>query len=221
MKKQILTFGTAILFIVGTSVFTGCSNSESEQDETHEHADGESHDHDSGESHEHNEGEAHEHGNGDAVDMNTEFTGEKVQDLSLILDSYLQLKNALAIDNSTGAAEAAQGLLVAFNGFDNSGLDDTQKSEYSEIEESAVENAEHITKNIDVIDHQREHLVVLSEDMNDLITLVGTDRKLYKDFCPMADNNNGAIWISETEEISNPYMGSKMPTCGKVQEEIN
>jgi len=90
----------------------------------------------------------------------------------------------------------------------------------NEILESAIENAEHISKNAGEISHQREHLVSLSTDVKDLISIVGTSQKLYEDFCPMANNNEGAIWISSKEEISNPYMGSSMPKCGKVNRVI-
>ena len=64
-------------------------------------------------------------------------------------------------------------------------------------------------------------LEVLSTDINDLITLVGTNKTLYQDFCPMANDGKGAIWLSEFEDIKNPFFGSKMLKCGKVQKKIN
>ena len=30
----------------------------------------------------------------------------------------------------------------------------------------------------------------------------------------------GAYWISQNEEIQNPYMGSKMPRCGEIKERL-
>ena len=41
---------------------------------------------------------------------------------------------------------------------------------------------------------------------------------LYVQFCPMADSGNGAYWISDREEIRNPYYGDAMLTCGEVTE---
>ena len=81
-----------------------------------------------------------------------------------------------------------------------------------------LKNAEHIAKS--EIDHQREHLIVLSVDLKDLIAIIGSSQKLYEAYCPMANNNEGAIWISNKEENSNPYMGSSMPKCGKVNRVI-
>jgi len=214
MKKTILTVGTAFLFVVGSATFIGCGNAENhDESESHEHAEGEEHDHSDGHAHE------HETNNGDSHGNTGEYEGEKVKDLSMILEGYFALKNGLASDSEEKASEAANQLLTAFQAFDKSSIDESKMSEYSEIEESAVENAEHIAKS--EIYHQREHLVILSEDIKDLISLVGTDQKLYVDFCPMAFDNKGAMWLSVTEEISNPYMGAKMPKCGKIQEEIN
>jgi len=151
---------------------------------------------------------------------NNGFAKEKAKTLTPIIDSYLQLKNALVSDNSGDAAKAGQKLLDAFKNFDKSTLSETQKKEYLDIEEDAVENAEHIVKNSDKIKHQREHFEILSVDINDLITLLGTDKPLYRDFCPMVNNGKGAIWISEIKEIKNPFLGSKSPSCGVIQKEI-
>lgn len=41
---------------------------------------------------------------------------------------------------------------------------------------------------------------------------------VYYDYCPMANNNAGAYWLSSTKEIKNPYMGEQMLNCGKVKE---
>ena len=207
MKKQILTLGTALFFVLGSATFIRCGNAENNESESHEHAKGEGH------------SDGHDYTESDSDEITTEYGGEKVKDLSMILDSYFELKNALVNDDEQLAATVAEKVLLAFKSFDKSSLDESKMSEYSEIEESAVENAEHIAKS--EIYHQREHLVILSEDINDLIALIGTSQKVYVDFCPMAFDNKGAMWLSDLEEISNPYMGSKMPKCGKIQEEIN
>ena len=82
------------------------------------------------------------------------------------------------------------------------------------------EHAEHIGKNAGKIDHQREHFSMMSEDIYSLVKAFGGGQALYNDFCPMFNDKKGAMWLSETREIKNPYMGSKMPTCGRVDEKI-
>ena len=136
-----------------------------------------------------------------------------------IINGYLLIKNALVNDDKYGAATGGKALLKAFSEFDMAKLTKSQHKEYMEIIENATEQAEHIVKS--PIDHQREHFEVLSTDINDLITLIGTDKTLYQDFCPMANGGKGAIWLSEFKDIKNPFYGSKMLKCGKVQKQIN
>ena len=152
---------------------------------------------------------------GNNMDADTQKSGLT----TAIIDGYLVLKNALVNEDSKKAAEGGKMMLAAFSNFDMAKLTDSQHKKYMEIAESAKEHTEHIVKN--PIEHQREHFEALSIDINDLIALVGTEKTLYQDFCPMASNNKGAIWLSETEEINNPYFGSKMLKCGNVQKQIN
>jgi hypothetical protein len=137
-----------------------------------------------------------------------------------VVANYLKLKNALVNDNSKEAANSGNALVATIGKVDMNSISKEQMKNYMEIAESVKENAEHIGDNAGKLAHQREHFVLLSKDINDLIKTFGTSQKLYQDFCPMADDNKGAIWISETKEIKNPYFGSKMATCGSVRKEF-
>jgi hypothetical protein len=140
--------------------------------------------------------------------------------INAIISAYLQMKNALTEDNSTGAATAGKKLEAVFKNFDKSVLTAAQKKTYEDVEADAREHAEHIGANGGNIAHQREHFELLSKDIYDLIKTFGAGQVLYKDFDPMAGNGKGAIWISETKEIKNPYMGKAMLTSGSIQEEL-
>lgn len=137
-----------------------------------------------------------------------------------IIANYLDLKNALVKDDAKGAANSGKALYKAFNDINQNAIDTKNSKEYKEIADDAKEHAEHIGDNAGKIAHQREHFVMLSKDINDLVKIFGTDQKLYQDFCPMADNGKGAIWISESKEIKNPYYGKQMLTCGSVKKEL-
>lgn len=137
-----------------------------------------------------------------------------------IVSNYLQLKNALTNDNTDDAAKAGIALEAAFKSFDKTALTAEQKKTYEDIESDAREHAEHIGANAGKIAHQREHFDLLSKDMYDLVKALGAGQTLYKDFCPMYNDNKGAFWLSETKEIKNPYFGKSMQTCGSVKEEL-
>lgn len=139
--------------------------------------------------------------------------------IDLIIDNYLEVKNALVNDNADEAASSGKKLFMSFEKINAEKLNEKQKSELADIVETAKENAEHIGNNAGKIDHQREHFVLLSKDVQDLLELFGSNKKLFLDFCPMADGGNGAFWLSEIKEIKNPYYGSAMLECGSVKKE--
>jgi hypothetical protein len=137
-----------------------------------------------------------------------------------IVSNYLTLKNALTKDDAKGAGVAGKTLYATFNAVNVNSIDAKLKKEYLDIADDAKEHAEHIGANADKLEHQREHFVMLSKDINDLIKTFGIKQKLYQDFCPMANEGKGAIWISEVKDIKNPYQGSKMLTCGSMKKAL-
>jgi uncharacterized protein (DUF885 family) len=137
-----------------------------------------------------------------------------------IVTDYLSLKNALTKDDSNATADAGKALVETLGKIDMKKLSGEQMKTYMDIADDVKEHAEHIGDNAGNIAHQREHFVLMSKDINDLIKTFGTEQKLYQDFCPMADEGKGAIWISELKDIKNPYFGSEMLTCGSVRKEF-
>lgn len=217
MKKVKVT--TAILAMAFISL-TAVSCKDAKKENTNEDGLHMEASHDNSDGH-HDEETAHDnsdgHHNGDNADASRDINASTQKNAATtpIIDAYLQIKNALIADNKGDAAKGGTALLKAFSNFDMTTLTGETHDEYMEIVESAKEHAEHIVKS--PIDHQREHFESLSTDINDMITLLGTEKTLYQDYCPMKK----VTWLSETKEIKNPYYGSKMLTCGSVKKEIN
>lgn len=68
---------------------------------------------------------------------------------------------------------------------------------------------------------QRNSFAALSKDMITLVKQSGLKSgALYVDFCPMAQQDKGAYWLSRNKTIENPYFGEQMLTCGSVQETL-
>ena len=134
-----------------------------------------------------------------------------------ILKDYFNLKDALVGDDNDKAKELGATLASTLGSFDASSYSDSEQQDLKDIMEDAIEHAEHISESD--MAHQREHFKVLSKDLIDMVAITGTEMKLYEQFCPMYDG--GTAWLSTKEEVRNPYYGSKMLTCGKVQREIN
>lgn len=147
----------------------------------------------------------------------SEMKGKQDAKALAVLNDYFNLKDALVNDDNSKAKTLGNTLAQSLKSFDASNYSDSEKMELKDIIEDATEHAEHISESD--IKHQREHFKTLSKDVTDLIAITGTNTKLYEQFCPMYDG--GTAWLSTKEEIRNPYYGSKMLKCGKVQREIN
>ncbi|MDV7139222.1 DUF3347 domain-containing protein [Maribacter sp. TH_r10] len=141
----------------------------------------------------------------------------QTSDAKQVLTDYMALKNALVATNKEDAAKAGTKLESTLNGFNMSSYTSEEQKELKDIIADAKEHAEHIGKS--EMDHQREHFKTLSKDITDMVAITGTENTLYQQFCPMYDK--GSAWLSMEKEIRNPYYGSKMMACGKVQKEIN
>jgi len=221
MKKIKLTTGIFAIVIVFTVMSCKDAKNEKQEETTHlmeaNHDNSDGHhdkdamkmDHDNSDGHHDNDATASHHKRDIAANTQKNAT------TTPIIDAYLEIKNGLVADDKAATAKGAKNLLTAFSKFDMTTLKGNTHKEYMEILESAKEQAEHIVKS--PIDHQREHFETLSTDISDMITLLGTEKTLYQDYCPMAK----ASWLSEVKNIKNPYYGSKMMTCGSVKKQIN
>ncbi len=69
---------------------------------------------------------------------------------------------------------------------------------------------------------KRKSFQMVSDQLYDLIRTVQYDRAIvYHNYCPMAFNDQGANWLSNSAEIRNPYIPKKMLTCGEVKDSID
>lgn len=134
-----------------------------------------------------------------------------------LVEEYLQLKDLLVASDSQNATEKAAALADKAEEFSaHKGLSKQVTSQLNRIREVAagMVQAENLEK-------QRELFKPLSEAVINLARMA-PDREaaLYVQYCPMADHNAGASWLSLEPEIRNPYFGSQMLTCGSVKERL-
>ncbi|WP_282055739.1 efflux RND transporter periplasmic adaptor subunit [Maribacter luteus] len=158
----------------------------------------------------------------DHTNMNERLTvSEKFQEqLKVVYDDYINLKNALVKEDSKNTSVNATSLLNNLSKVDMKLLSDNNAHTHwmsliKEIQSSATS----ISKTSD-IKVQRDHFKHLSSHLINAVQLFGVNEKVYVEYCPMADNNNGAYWLSKEEKVINPYFGEAMLICGEVKQII-
>ena len=120
---------------------------------------------------------------------------------------YTHLKDALVASNADDAKKASEELEIALNEVKGSGdalTATTKLAATSDLEE------------------QRQLFSSVSNEMTVLVKGGQlSSGSLYLEYCPMANNNEGAFWLSNEKQIKNPYFGDKMLKCGSVKETIH
>jgi hypothetical protein len=164
------------------------------------------------------------------ISKNTEAFNQSFEKL---LNGYLALENALT-DYDTAKANSSAKELVALS-------DSLKTGEIKGDTSGAIKaTAENYTGTIsgsckglmgetDLVKKKKEFQVI-SDALYDLIRTVKYDRqKIYHQHCPMAFNDEEeAYWISNSNEVVNPYLGRKHPKykesmlhCGDITDSLD
>ncbi len=141
--------------------------------------------------------------------------------LTTLTEKYFEIKNALvASDAAQAKAAALQFHLLVRAGFTPAPNSPTAPQEWINLEKSINDATALIIKETN-IEEQRKHFETISNALIEAIELFGIHKEVvFVDFCPMVDDNRGAFWLSEFEEIRNPYFGDKMLKCGSVKKTL-
>jgi len=146
-----------------------------------------------------------------------EVSNKFQKQLKQVFDSYILLKDALVNDNSNDAQTAAKKIGQNLTKIDMKLLPgEKAHSHWMTIQKELKTSANDI-ENSSEIATQRGHFKHLSAHMISSVQLFGINQEVYSEFCPMADNNKGAFWLSLEKEIRNPYYGEAMLKCGEVK----
>lgn len=137
-----------------------------------------------------------------------------------LLSQYYILKDALVETDATKSQAAASELLQVIESTDASQIEGADKATYNTHAKQLQAATAQIAAATDV-EVQRASFEQVTADMLALVkAFKPADAAIYYQYCPMAFDFKGAHWLSNEEEIMNPYFGDKMLHCGKVEEEI-
>lgn len=155
-----------------------------------------------------------------AVDNTIAVPDKFTVQLSDFVTQYFELKNSLVKRDFQRTQSNSKKLESVLNKIDMKLLDEEAHSvwmeQYSKLKKDIgqLQTAKDIEK-------QRELFSVLSNQIIETVETFGLKiGTLYIAYCPMAFGDKGAYWLSEIEEINNPYFGDIMLRCGEVKKEI-
>ncbi|GAA4282244.1 efflux RND transporter periplasmic adaptor subunit [Gaetbulibacter aestuarii] len=140
--------------------------------------------------------------------------------LESVFEAYIRLKDAMVAGDALKVNNRSKDVLNALNKVDMKLLKKPEAHEvWMPLKKTMTATSERLTKSSD-IESQRSYFKRLSNDLLQAVESFGVNEKVYNIFCPMADNNHGAYWLSKEAAIRNPYFGKAMLTCGEVKQII-
>ncbi|MCW8898728.1 MAG: efflux RND transporter periplasmic adaptor subunit [Flavobacteriales bacterium] len=140
--------------------------------------------------------------------------------LQPVYADYLKLKDFLTADSVEDAKKVAvsmQDNLAKINMSIFTGESHTVWMKFSSNLKNTLQHIPHLLSIEEVREKFRQISIIMIEMTN---TFNPFDKTLYIQYCPMADNDKGADWLSSEKEIKNPYFGKSMLKCGEVTKEI-
>lgn len=145
-----------------------------------------------------------------------EFQGQ----LRNVFTASLKLKDALVLSDAATASASITEIKTSISKVDLNLLKDEGLMDWMGSLKILNENLERIGGSSD-LKIQRMAFSSFSDALYKSLKEFGAGGiMVYYTQCPMANNNAGAYWLSDTKEIRNPYFGNEMLSCGKVKETI-
>ncbi len=148
-----------------------------------------------------------------------EVPNEFRDQLKNIFLSYLPLTEALVNENIADTRHSGKELIEAIKQVPEHDLSAEATTQW-QTDKKVLMSATQSISNGARIGDMRKVLPVLSDQLYHSLVRFQVATGGYRIFCPMAFDNHGAFWISESEEIRNPYLGEKMLTCGTIEEKL-
>lgn len=137
--------------------------------------------------------------------------------VQMIVNGYLQVKDALVKSDPAKAASAAAELSTGIRVVNPADLGIKERTAFETNGKILLESAETISKTTDLT-KQRTAFTALSVALWKTIEVTESIKgKVYYQYCPMKK----AYWLSLEPGIKNPYYGSSMLSCGNISAQKN
>jgi Cu(I)/Ag(I) efflux system membrane fusion protein len=135
--------------------------------------------------------------------------------VKVVVAEYLILKDALVESESEKVSSSAGDLQNALTQVDMTLVKGELHNQWMEFLE-VIGNESETIKNTQDLKEQRNAFITLSDAMIRTIKNFEIPGVIYEQFCPMANGGEGASWLSNEDQVANPYYGDRMHNCGET-----
>ncbi|MFC5190765.1 efflux RND transporter periplasmic adaptor subunit [Algoriphagus aquatilis] len=149
-----------------------------------------------------------------SLEVSEEFRNQ----ITGVADAYFQVKNGLVKDKLDESQKALVAIDQSLSKVNMGLVKDQAHDKWMEMLKGMKDARVKMASAKD-IEEARKHFSMLSFHLLEMTETFGINKDVvYKDYCPMAFGDQGAYWLSEKKDITNPYFGASMLACGEVKQ---
>jgi Cu(I)/Ag(I) efflux system membrane fusion protein len=144
-------------------------------------------------------------------------------DIRNLLNAYFDLKNSMVEGEEESIRVATKKLALVTSETEDNLLTNTVNSTRLKpiFDTLRAANLDILNIKDPTAEKQRVAFVQVSNTIYLLVEAVQyRSNSLYRQYCPMAMNDEGAYWLSDIPVIQNPYFGKKMLECGETTDTL-
>lgn len=142
------------------------------------------------------------------------------EQLGALFTAYVELKDAFVATDMDKAKAEAKETMEALANVDMKLLTGAAHNDWMNYLSPLESSLREIEASSDIA-AQRKSFSTVSDNLYKSVKAFGLGGKTaFYEFCPMAFNNEGGYWLSDKDQVRNPYFGDEMLTCGTVKETL-
>jgi membrane fusion protein, copper/silver efflux system len=141
--------------------------------------------------------------------------------LGRLVHANFDLVKALAADDLQSASQAARKADEMLNQIEQNKLsNDRERQQWNLLAKTLHDSLLPVIK-ADDLPSQRRHFESFSDALTEAIRAFGVEQTgaVYRAVCPMVQGRKG-YWLQPQRDITNPYFGAAMLTCGDIDETL-
>ena len=149
-----------------------------------------------------------------------EVSKEFQKQLNEVFIKYIALKDAFVKEESNNIISQSEKIGAILSKVDIKLLENKEAQTFWMSLEKQLRVAVSSILKTTAIKEQRNHFKQVSASLIEALQVFGVNEKVFVAFCPMADSNKGAYWLSIEKKVIHPYFGNKILTSGEVKQVI-
>lgn len=136
--------------------------------------------------------------------------------LITLYNIYIEYKDFLVNDDKDNAKNKAIEALYILGKINDENLNESAKVYWADLKNQLNSTLNNISNSSNIA-AQRDYFINFSTNLLLAIEAFRIKANVYEVYCPMANDNQGAMWLSDEDKVLNPYFGSRMLKCGEVR----